>query len=210
MSDERVPDRILARGVSNGLFLMAFFTLGWAGNTFSGWPPAAAGTVWALGLLAAVVFVVRGIQLIRAQPRMPEPVLSEEDARRGRSIGRNFGLIFGAEVVIILAATVILGLTGHSDYNVPVIALIVGLHFYPLGWVFGRRIDAYIATWVVAVGVAGIVVMAATDVRPEHVWPWVGLGAALGTAAYGIYFVLLTREILARYPRTPATAVPQE
>jgi hypothetical protein len=209
MSDERVPDRIVSRGISTGLFLMAFFTLGWAGNTFSGWPPAAAGTVWALGLVAAIVFVVCAIQLGRAQPRMPEPVLSEEDARRGRSIGRNFGLIFGAEVVIILAATLILGMSGHSDYNVPVIALIVGLHFYPLGRVFRRRIDAYIATWVVAVGVAGIVVIAATDVRPEHVWPWVGLGAALGTAAYGIYFVMLAREILARYPRT-AAAVTQE
>jgi hypothetical protein len=206
VEDDRVPDQILSRGVSSGLFLMAFFTLGWAGNTFSGWPPALAGIVWALGLIAAVLFVVRGIQLIRARPRMPEPVLSDEDARRGRSIGRNFGLIFGAEIVFILLATLILGLTGHTDYNVPVIALIVGLHFYPLGRVFRRRIDAYIATWVAAVGVAGIVVIAATDVRPESVWPWVGLGAALGTAAYGIYFSMLALEILARYPRTAATA----
>jgi hypothetical protein len=114
-------------------------------------------------------------------------------------------LIFGAEIVLIVLATVILGWTGRSDYNVPVIALIVGLHFYPLGRIFGRRIDTYIATWVTAVGVAGIVVIAGTDVQPEHVWPWVGLGAALGTAAYGVYFSLLAGQILARHPRAAAT-----
>jgi hypothetical protein len=196
MSDDRVPDRILASGVSSGLFLMAFFTLGWAGNTFAGWPPAAAGVVWGLALLGAVVFVLYGIRLIRARRRMPEPVLSAEGQQKGRTIGRNFGLIFGAEFLVIFIATAILGLTGLGDYNVPVIALIVGLHFYPLGWLFGRRIDAYIATWVVAVGVAGIVVLAATDVRPESVWSAVGLGAALGTAAYGIYFIRLARPLL--------------
>jgi hypothetical protein len=205
MSEQGVPDQILSSGVSSGLFLMAFFTLGWAGNAFSGWPTAIAGIVWALALIAAVLFVVRAVQLIRARPRMPEPVLSDEDARRGRSIGRNFGLIFGAEIVLIVLATVILGLTGRSEYNVPVIALIVGLHFYPLARVFGRRIDTYIATWVTAVGVAGIVVIAGTDVQPEQVWPWVGLGAALGTAAYGVYFSLLAGQILARHPRAAGT-----
>jgi NADH:ubiquinone oxidoreductase subunit 6 (subunit J) len=204
MSDDRVPARILARGVSSGLFLMAFFTLGWAGNTFAGWPPAVAGAVWALALLGAAWFVVRGVQLIRARPRMPEPVLSDEDARLGRTIGRNFGLVFGAEFLTIFVATAVLGLTGLSDYNVPVIALIVGLHFYPLGRIFRRRIDAYVATWVAAVGVAGIVVLAATDVRPESVWSAVGLGAALGTAAYGIYFALMAGRMLARYPRNSA------
>jgi hypothetical protein len=205
MSEQGVPDQILSSGVSSGLFLMAFFTLGWAGNAFSGWPTAIAGIVWVLALIAAVLFVVRAVQLIRARPRMPEPVLSDEEARRGRSIGRNFGLIFGAEIVLIVLATVILGLTGRSEYNVPVIALIVGLHFYPLARVFGRRIDTYIATWVTAVGVAGIVVIAGTDVQPEQVWPWVGLGAALGTAAYGVYFSLLAGQILARHPRAAGT-----
>jgi hypothetical protein len=198
MNDSGPPDRILAGGVSSGLFLMAFFTLGWAGNTFSGWPPAAAGVVYAIGLLAAILFVIRGIQLIRARSRMPEPVLSAEDADKGRSIGRSFGLIFGAEIVLILLATLILGVTGHGDYNVPVIALIVGLHFYPLGRVFGRRIDYFIATWVVLVGLAGIAAIAATGVTPPNVWSFVGLGAALGTGAYGIYFLILTSAILGR------------
>jgi uncharacterized membrane protein len=198
MADDRVPDRILARGVSLGLFLMAFFTLGWTGNTFSGWPPLAAGVVYAAGLFAALLFAVRGIQLIRARPRMPEPVLSAEDADQGRVIGRSFGLIFGAEIVLIVLATLILGLTGQGDYNVPVIALIVGLHFYPLGRVFGRRIDYFIATWVVLVGVAGIVTIAATEVTPPNVWSFVGLGAALGTGAYGVYFLILTSGIMGR------------
>lgn len=206
MSEDRVPPRILSRGVSSGLFLMAFFTLGWIGNTFSGWPLAVAWVAEVVAIAAAVWFVVRGVQLIRALPRMPEPVLSDEDARRGKNIGRNFGLIFGAEFLLIFVAALVLGLTGLSDYNVPVIALIVGVHFYPLGWVFRRRIDAYVATWVALVGLAGIVTIAATDVRVESVWSAVGLGAALGTATYGVYFALMAGRLLARYPRTAATA----
>jgi hypothetical protein len=206
MSEDRVPPRILTRGVSSGLFLMAFFTLGWIGNTFSGWPLAVAWVAEVIAIAAAAWFVVRGIQLIRALPRMPEPVLSDEDARRGQTIGRNFGLIFGAEFLLIFVAALVLGLTGLSDYNVPVIALIVGLHFYPLGRLFRRRIDAFIATWVSLVGLAGIVVIAATDIRVELVWSAVGLGAALGTAAYGTYFALMAGRMLARYPRPVASA----
>jgi hypothetical protein len=204
MSDHRVPDRALATGVVSGLFLMAFFTLLWAGNTFSGWPLRVAWTAFGAAAVGAVLFVVRAVQLIRAQPRMPAPVLSPEDAQRSRAMGRAFGLVFGGEFGAIFVAALILNAVGAGDYVLPVIALIVGLHFYPLGRIFGRRIDAVIATWVSLVGLAGIAVLAATDVAPERVWPWVGVGAALGTAAYGIYFVVLGGAILARHPRTLA------
>jgi uncharacterized membrane protein len=87
MSDDQVAVRILARGVSSGLFLMAFFTLGWMGNTFAAWPLAVGWIAMGLAIVGAAWFVIRGVQLIRARPRMPEPVLSEEGPAGVRQSG---------------------------------------------------------------------------------------------------------------------------
>jgi hypothetical protein len=90
--------------------------------------------------VAGVCFVARAIQLLRARRRFSDQLSAADQAYRKRT-GISFGVIFGAEGIIIWLAATLLGVTGHDDFIVPVIALIVGLHFYPMARIFRRRID---------------------------------------------------------------------
>ena len=88
------------------------------------------------------------------------------------------------------------GATSHTDYNLPVVVLIVGLHFYPMARIFERRIDTYLATWTCVVGLVGVVALVTTDLPVRQVWAAAAVGAALATATYGAYMVRLAGHLL--------------
>src|SRR5262245_20498197 len=128
MTNTATPSTLAPRaavvGVVTGLFLMAFFTLLWSGNTFAAWPVTVAWPIWAVFALLALGFVGQGVRLIRVRGRFPAE-LSEADAQYRRTSGRAFGMIFGAEGLAIGIVVMILNVTGHPGYAVPAIALIV-------------------------------------------------------------------------------------
>lgn len=70
----------------------------------------------------------------RAVPPTTQQVAAE------RQIGRRFGWITAIESVAILLAVVILNVIHRPDLILPAIALIVGLHFFPLASLFGSPI----------------------------------------------------------------------
>ncbi|KUL26905.1 hypothetical protein [Actinoplanes awajinensis] len=80
---------------------------------------------------------------------------------------------------------------------VPAIALIVGLHFYPMARVFQRTIDLYLATWTTVVGLAGIVALVA-GAPLAQVTGFVAVGAALATTAYGLYIAREAGRLIRR------------
>jgi hypothetical protein len=76
-----------------------------------------------------------------------------------REIGRHFyGLIFGAELAAIVLAVVVLNARHYPNHILCAIALIVGVHFFPLAPLF--KLPVYYATGLLgcAIGVAGFFV----------------------------------------------------
>ncbi|GAA2860642.1 hypothetical protein Acy02nite_56900 [Actinoplanes cyaneus] len=181
-----LPPRPIIAGVTSGLFLMSFFTLLWLTNLFAVLPIAVAATLWTLGLLLAALFVTTAIRLLRVRAAFPAE-LSEADQRFHRRTGMWFGIVFGAEFVLIAAAAIILNATGRQDYVVPAIALVVGLHFYPFAPLFQRKIDYWLATWTTLVGLTGILLLALTGTAVNTVVAVVALGTACATIAYGLW-----------------------
>jgi hypothetical protein len=196
VTPSNLPPRAAVVGVVTGLFLMAFFTLLWSGNTFAAWPVTVAWPIWVVFALLALGFVAQGVRLIRARKRFPAE-LSEADAQYRRTSGQAFGIIFGAEGLAIGIVVMILNATGNPGYVVPAIALIVGLHFYPMARVFRRTIDLYLATWTTLVGLAGIVALAA-GAPLDQVTGFVAVGAALATTAYGLYIAREAGRLIRR------------
>jgi|GEM_PF-3424163 len=78
----------------------------------------------------------------------------------------------------------------------PCFALIVGLHFFPLGKIFNRSFDYYMGAWTSLVAIAGIVLM------HQKTWPvylittMVCCGCALATSVYGVMMVLRGHKIV--------------
>lgn len=185
----------VARGVAIGLLLMAVFTVWWTSDSFVGWPIPAAIVTTAVGIVAALIFVVQSVRLFllgRRDPATPTP----QDRALGRRTGRVFGILFGAEAVVIFVVLAVLGSTGLDDYALPAIAVVVGLHFYPMARLFRRSVDVWLATWTTLVGIAGVIAVAIDDDKTELVWSWVGAGVAVATVAYGLYMFRVGSRLL--------------
>ena len=189
--------RIAVRSVAGALLLMAFFTGLWAAWVFPVAPPLIAAAITLPFFLLAVLFVVEGAVLFAQSGRFPEMATVDRRSRSKR-MGLQFGLIFGIEGALIGAASGILFATGLDAYLAPVIALIVGVHFIPLARVFERTIDYWIAAWVIAVALTGILLIGFTSAAPAFVSALVGIGTALGTSVYGIYLLTVKRSVLVR------------
>lgn len=189
------PPRIAANGTALGLVVMAFFTVMWSANTLGGWPASVAVPIVALAVAGAALFIVQAVRLLRARSRFPAE-LSPQDQERAKRQGGAYGMIFGIEGVAIFVAVGVLNAVGAPRYIVPIIAMIVGLHFYPMARVFRRRLDLYPATWASLVGLAGVLVLATTSASTPAVWAWVGLGAAVATGGYGAAFTVMTSDLL--------------
>ena len=200
-----VLNRPGARFVAIGLFLMGFFTLLWASWSLYGLPLVLGVVVVVIFGAFAVVFVVNGLQLIRSASRLPEPA-GEESRRRGHALQLGFGITFASEGVVIAVVCALLAINGAYAYFAPAIALVVGLHFIPFGFLFRRTIDYYIAAWVVLWAVVGIWLIASQTLAAPLVASVVGVATACGTSAYGAYMLRVERAILAATDESVADA----
>jgi hypothetical protein len=182
------------KGIATGLVMMAAFTLIWSGIAFGG---LHGGNYWPLLLIfpvLSILFVVNSIKLFRVAKYYPK-LTSEADIAEGKRAGKWFGIIFGAEGLgIFIGINVVVNL-GHPELAVPVMALVVGLHFYPLAKVFKRTIDYYLATWSTIVAVLAIVFTLNKTFNQTGTFAFVGIGLAIATSCYGIYMIVCGRNI---------------
>lgn len=144
----------------------------------------------------AVIFVINGVQLIRSAHQLPLPS-GEEAKHRGRALRVGFGVTSAAEGVIIGVVCALLIVNGGFAYLAPAIALVVGLHFIPLGLIFRRTIDFYIAGRVALWALLGFWLINSQTMAAPLVASIVGIAGACGTAAYGVYMLGVKRAILA-------------
>lgn len=188
-NEPHVIPAIAVKGIATGLIMMASFTLLWSIIAYHG---LATTGYWPLLLifpLLSILFVVNAIKLFRVAKYYPE-LTSEADIAEEKRTGKWFGIIFGAEgLAIFIGANVVINL-GHPELCIPVIALVVGLHFYPLAKVFKRTIDYYLATWSTIVAILAIVLTLNKTLSPVGAFGFTGIGLAIATACYGIYMLV--------------------
>ncbi len=180
--------------VAIGMILMAVFTIWWSSLIVYVFPSMLGFVVlggFVLISLALGIESIRVFRLARAFPKSTSPA----DQAEGKRIGRAYGLIFGIEGAAIGIASGVLGASGHESFIIPVIALIVGLHFYPMAKLFHRTIDYYLATWVCAIALSGIFCVFTSVVSVPQIWAGVGFGVACATTAYGVYMVRYARRL---------------
>jgi hypothetical protein len=175
------------KGNATGLFMMALFTMIWAGIAYGG---GLHGTTYALLLfifpLLSVYFIVKGIALFKIAKNFPKPTAEAYIAEEKR-IGKWFGIVFGAEGLGIFIGINIVVNLGYPELTIPVLALVVGLHFYPMGKIFKRTIDYYLATWSTLIAVCGIVFTLKKLMPANYILAFLGVGLAIATSCYGLY-----------------------
>ncbi len=91
---------------------------------------------WAIAVACAVVILLLAGCVVRWLQAAKLPRGGEADAAQGKRMGMWFGIIFGIEGGMIGVIAPLLARTGHSEWILMAIALIVGVHFLPLAYVF--------------------------------------------------------------------------
>ena len=182
------------KGIATGLVMMAVFTLIWSGIAYQGLAASEYWVALAIFPVFSVFFIVDAVRLYKIAPYYPKHT-SEADLAEGKRMGKWFGIIFGAEGLGIFIGINIVVNLGHPELAIPVMALVVGLHFYPLAKVFKRTLDYYLATWSTVVAVLAIILTLNKTLTETGAFAFTGTGIAIATTCYGIYMVVRGRKL---------------
>ncbi|MEO8886586.1 MAG: hypothetical protein ABI367_11025 [Mucilaginibacter sp.] len=183
----QIPKKAI-QSVAGGLLLMAFFTIAWAGIASGSLQNT--GRVIDLVFFGACIITFTGyaIYFFRSV-KLFQGVMTEEEKIEGKKAGKAFGIVFGLEGILIFVAVNICVNLGHPELTVPAIALVVGLHFYPMGKIFKRTMDYYLATWSTAIAIGAMVLILKHVVLPIPVLAMLGIGMAISTSIYGLNMI---------------------
>jgi MFS family permease len=177
MSQTTIP-RAAVRGTAAGVIFMAFFgTLGI--RAMQGW---AFLVLIILSLLIGVILFIGAIVLIKKSSLLSNEVI-KKDKEHWRKKNIWFGIIFSLEGLLIAITSFICTSTNHLDLFVPVMALIVGAHFFPLASLF--QVPTYYITGTLLCLLATLVMLTfpvKTILKDHHIMVWwvsLGFGSAL-------------------------------
>lgn len=190
------------RGTASGVLFMAFFGTTWAGiglGGLQGW-----GTPW-LPILAVCiggVLFIGGITLLRSSRDLSNEMDETEVGRAMRKrIGLGFNITFGTEFALIAVAGTIFSSAGHFEYFFPVMALIVGAHFFPLAYLFRVKVHYVAGALLCLLALMTLLfVPIKITIRQHEIIAWwssVGFGSALILWATGITIWFMGRRSIA-------------
>lgn len=180
--------RVAIQSIAGGLLLMALFTSMWTGIAQGGLVGHDHHLVLITFSIFCLVFILSGIKLFIAAKRFPK-FTDDADVAERKKIMKWFGIIFGIEGTLIPVVAGALQLLGYGLFVLPTIALIVGLHFYPMAKIFNRKIDYYIATWTCVIAIISVFILASGKYPQVCVLTFLGIGVALATSIYGFYML---------------------
>ena len=186
-TNHTVP-RIAIQSIAGGLLLMAFFTMVWAGIASGGLAGFGQYAVLFVFGVPSGMFVAYSISLFRASRHFP-PLVSSADKAEGKKMGIWYGIIFGAEGVTIPIVCGLLIYFRQPAFVLPAIALVIGLHFYPMARIFKRTIDYYLATWTCLVAFSAIAAIINNILPQNTIYALLGVGVAIATTGYGLYMI---------------------
>ena len=186
---------IVKKAVS-GLTLMTIFTLFWTWIAYTGLSNSAYFGLLGVFPLACMFFIYHAFQLRKAAQFLPSLPLNtnQEEEKKKR---RLFAIICTAEGVgIAIAINIVINLH-HPELQVPAMALVVGLHFFPLAKLFKRKMDYYLGAWSTLVALTAIVLSLNKTFDHQATLSFTGIGLAISTTFYGINMILNTWKVKA-------------
>lgn len=183
----------IMRGSASGLIPMAIFT-----PIYAFWPvvanPLIGSILFALALGWSAYLAVRAVAILRDTRTLPRET-NAYDAR----IAKGMTIISSIQGALILTSIVVLIVFDRWEWILPVVVLIVAVHFFPMPSLFERTIDYYLGSVMLLIAGTGIILTSQSSISWTTTWAVTGFGAALVTSAYGLYIDHAARTVFARY-----------
>lgn len=137
-SSTTIP-RSAVRGSAIGVLFLAFFSTVWAGTGVIGLRGWGSPFVLFTAVFPGIVLFAGGISLL-SKSRGLSNWVSEKGSRRAKRMGFWFNIISIVEGLAIGLAIAFCIASNQSDFLPAIIAIIVGIHFFPLAILFKVRL----------------------------------------------------------------------
>jgi hypothetical protein len=179
-----MPSIAHVRGTAAGAAILTLFGGAWCILALALWPAHPGWSIPAGCVVAAALLVlsVQRLVALRGIPSVDDPVA----AAKGKRAGMWFGIIFGAECLLICLAAILLASLGLSIWIPIAVAAIVGLHFLPLARVF----EVPLYYWTGALSVLG---MLACSLIPDPATRVLCAGLVMAAVLWATALLLLLR-----------------
>lgn len=192
---QTVVSKADVRGTASGVMFMAFFGTVWADVGIGGLQVS--GSIWLL-ILAVMIgasLFFSGIALIRGSRNLPNT-----NARSSKNVDKWFHIVFAMEFALIIIAAIVCHAIGQFDWFFPMMALIVGAHFFPLAYLF--QVRAYYVTGTLLCLLAIVTVsfvpvkVGLGQLQINTWWSFVGFGSMLILWVTSIVILRVGRRLL--------------
>ncbi|MFF2091370.1 hypothetical protein [Paenibacillus sp. NPDC058174] len=127
------------RGTASGVIFMAFFGTFWAYTGVMGLQGWGTALLLIIAVAIGLVLFLSAASLIRASRKLANQG-SKSDLRVSKMKGKKFYFIFAGEGVAIYIAVLLCNSLGRPELIPGIIAIIVGIHFFPLAPLFQVRL----------------------------------------------------------------------
>jgi hypothetical protein len=187
--------RQACNNILQSMFMLGGFTVFWTVFMFWGFG------FGVLPFVVAVVLIACAVAIFIAASKM-KPVISKAEKRavdsKDKKASKNWNVIFIIQGTAVGIVCGVLSFVGAYTYIPAAVALIVGLHYFPLSILYHTKIQTVVAIPVVIVSVLCIVMQAVGMLGVETIGI-VSLCVALSTVMLGFYMhsLLKSQKILA-------------
>lgn len=178
--------RVRSQLISRCIGALVFTLLGSLWATFGMWALGSPGEPFVGIFVALTVFllIVAALRSLRRVLAMPRNVFSSEMRERIARVKRGFVIVNMAQGVLI-SLTFIVGFSfQRAEYIAPVIALVVGLHFFALAPILRMHFDYVIGSLLCLLALVTMFTLPTylNEGKPQIIFLWgaaIGLGAAI-------------------------------
>ena len=198
---ESIVTKADVRGTASGVMFMAFFGAVWADIGIGGL--RVSGAIWLLivAILIGTALFFSGIRMIRLSRHLPHT----NQFRNASNVNKWFNIVFAAQFGLIAIAAMVTNVIGHFDWFFPVMAIIVGVHFFPLAHLFQVRAYYVTGTSLLLLAIATVILVPQEISIAGHTidawWTLIGLGSMLSLWITSFVMLNIGRKLLqiARY-----------
>lgn len=116
-----------------------------------------------------------------------------------------YWIVFIAEGVAILLVKNILVNIHQDELFIPCLALIVGVHFFPLAKVFDRKFDYFIGSFTTLIAIIGIILSIKKSLPQNIINAFICFSCGFATTSYGLRMISEAKKLVAENERENAS-----
>lgn len=145
-----------------------------------------------VGLLIGVVilvFLFFYVRFTKFQKTIPDSAVESKTTEEEKKDKRFLWILCLEGLGIFLAKNILININ-HNELFIPFFALIVGLHFFPLGKLFQRKFDYYMGIWTSTVAIIGLYMIIEKVTTVNFANAIVSICCAISTICYGVKMIV--------------------